>query len=149
MIYFVEWNERKKSNFMFKISYFLPILRTMMFIRASGAPFFIINKNMFFTIGGYDIKLGPGCKLGAAEDLDLCLRALNYLKKYKKNDYSYQKNIILHHKLEIHNTNKRNIYLESRNFVYKKLNIKYFILFDLFYSLLILDFDRFRKLRSL
>lgn len=148
MIYFVEWHERKKSKLLFTISYFLPILRTIMFIRASGAPFFIINKKIFFEIGGYDTNLGPGCRLGAAEDLDLCLRTLEYLNKYKNKDYRYLKKVILHHKLEIHNTNKRHIYLESRNFVYNKLNIRLILLFDLIYSLLIFDFERYRILRS-
>lgn len=148
LIYFTEWNERKKSNNLFILSYFFPLLRTIMFIRSSGAPFFIINKEMFFKIGEYDNNLGPGCRLGAAEDLDLCLRSLLYINKFKKNSYKFSKKIILHHKLEIHNKNKRNVYLESRIFVYKKLNNKSLLFFDLVYSLLILDFNRFRLLRS-
>ena len=148
MLYFVEWYERKKLNSLFVISYFVPLLRTIMFIRASGAPFFIINKKMFFDIGGFDTNLGPGCRLGAGEDLDLCLKSLQYLNKYYKNDYKYCKKILIHHKLEVHSTKKRNIYLESRIYVYRKLNIRLILIFDLIYSLVIFDFKRYRILRS-
>jgi len=148
MLYFVEWQERKKSNYLFNLSYFHPLLRTIMFIRGSGAPFYIIKKSLFFDIGGYDSKLGPGCKLGAAEDLDLCLRSLQFINKYKKNDYRFLNKILLNHKLDIHSSSKRNVYLKSRIYVYNKLNIKYMQSFDLIYSILKFDFERYRILRS-
>ena len=147
MIYFVEWQERKKSNFLFNLSYYFPLLRTIMFIRGSGAPFYIIKKSLFYDIGGYDSNLGPGCKLAAAEDLDLCLRSLQFINKFNKNDYKFISKILLHHKLDIHNSSKRNIYLESRIYVYKKLKIKNILLYDLIYSIIKFDFERYRILR--
>lgn len=143
---FIQWAERPKPKFLIKFSKFSYLAKNIFIIRSSGAPFFMISKSLFEEIGGFDEEIGPGTRIRAGEDLDLCLRAIFAAVKYECFEIDFDDKIIIHHRLESLVGDKKLGYIMSRAFIYKKLNIKHLILLEFIFAMITLDFGKLKIL---
>jgi len=81
-------------------------------LRRSGAPFFIVRRELYKCVEGFDYNLGPGALIRGGEDLDLLLR-LNRISNI--NNFTIFGELT--HPLENTDNKKRADYYYARGFV--------------------------------
>jgi glycosyltransferase involved in cell wall biosynthesis len=73
-VFFIKWEEKPFRPHKFHL------LNKLNIVRKSGTPFFIVDKKIFFEVGMFNVKIGPGTTMSGGEDLDFLLRVNSFRK---------------------------------------------------------------------
>lgn len=103
-------------------------------IRMSATFCYILKRELAVGLNGFDEKIGPGCQIGAGEDLDLLIRAYSSLQARQPVVIA----AIVSHPNGQKPRPKRRSYAIARGFVLAKNGWGFIIAWELLYSLVFL-----------